>query len=62
MKVKSGSVRRIDAADVFIRLFFALFTFVTVYPIYYVVIGSFNEGLDYLKGGSLPVSAGGESR
>lgn len=51
MKAKNGFVTRIGVADVMIRIFFALFTFLTVYPIFYVVIGSFNEGLDYLKGG-----------
>ncbi len=51
MKVKVGKVRRINAFDVLLAIFFILFTFLMIYPVYYVLIGSFNEGLDYLKGG-----------
>lgn len=32
-------------------LFMILFSFLTLYPLYYVLVGSFNEGLDYLAGG-----------
>lgn len=51
MKAKNGLVRRVTVADVLIRIFFVLFTFITIYPIYYVIIGSFNLGQDFLKGG-----------
>ena len=51
MNAKQGAVKRITIADVLIRAFFVLFTLITIYPVYYVLIGSFNEGLDYLRGG-----------
>lgn len=51
MKKKNGIVTRVTVADVFIRAFFVIFTAITVYPIYYVIIGSFNQGQDFIKGG-----------
>ncbi len=37
--------------DILNTVIMILFSFLTLYPLYYVLIGSFNEGLDYLSGG-----------
>lgn len=36
---------------VFLIIFMTLVVLVTIYPLWYILIGSFNEGLDFLRGG-----------
>lgn len=43
--------RKYTAFDVVLIVLFCLFSFLMIYPVYYVLIGSFNEGMDYLSGG-----------
>ncbi len=50
-KIKNGMVKRFTVADALIWTFFILFSFITIYPIYYVIIGSLNQGQDFIKGG-----------
>lgn len=47
----SGMVVKNTWFDYLNILFMIFFAFITLYPIYYVLIGSFNEGLDYTAGG-----------
>ena len=39
------------ALDYFLMAFLALFAFIAFYPMWYVLIGSFSNGNDYMKGG-----------
>jgi len=32
-------------------IFLAIFSFITLYPFIFVLVGAFNEGTDYMKGG-----------
>lgn len=53
-KIKNGStgmVLKNNMFDYINIIFMILFAFITLYPIYFVLIGSFNEGLDYTAGG-----------
>ena len=43
--------KRIDAFNVINAILLTIFSIITVYPLYYALIGSFNEGQDYLSGG-----------
>lgn len=43
--------KRFDWFNVLNYTFLALFCIITIYPIYFVLIGSFNEGSDYMRGG-----------
>ncbi|OME85236.1 hypothetical protein BK120_12000 [Paenibacillus sp. FSL A5-0031] len=43
--------KRFDLFIVLNYTFLALFCVITIYPIYFVLIGSFNEGSDYMRGG-----------
>ncbi|WP_139996500.1 carbohydrate ABC transporter permease [Paenibacillus paridis] len=43
--------KRFDWFIVLNYTFLALFCVITIYPIYFVLIGSFNEGSDYMRGG-----------
>ena len=45
------SARPYRYAAVLIIIFFLLFVFLTFFPIWYVVVGSFNLGKDYAAGG-----------
>ncbi len=49
----TGKKRRIrfSTFDVVLFLFMACFSLILLYPFWYVLIGSFNEGKDYLTGG-----------
>lgn len=49
-KVKK-KLNRNTAFDWFLIVFFLLFSLMMIYPIWYVIIGAFNEGIDYLAGG-----------
>lgn len=50
-KKKKFSLQKFNAFDVILYIFLVLFAFFCVYPMWYVFTGSFNEGLDYMKGG-----------
>ncbi|MDR1094223.1 MAG: carbohydrate ABC transporter permease [Clostridiales bacterium] len=43
--------RKIHAFDIVNAVLLALFAFVTIYPFWYVLVGSFNNGIDYSFGG-----------
>lgn len=43
--------RRYGAVDIVILVVLILFSFCCLYPLWNVLVGSFNEGLDYTKGG-----------
>lgn len=42
---------RNTVADWLIIVFFILFSILTIYPVWYVIVGSFNNGVDYTAGG-----------
>lgn len=44
-------LKRYDVFDIVLIIFFLLFSFVMIFPIWYVIICSFNEGSDYIAGG-----------
>lgn len=44
-------LKRYDAFDIFLIVFFLLLSFIMIFPIWYVIICSFNEGSDYIAGG-----------
>ena len=48
---KRRALRRYTWFDWFNIVFMSLFCFITLFPIWYVLVGSFNEGLDYTMGG-----------
>ena len=50
-KGKSGLVHRTNKWDIMIYAFMAFFVIVCVYPFWYVLIGSFSDGNDYMRGG-----------
>lgn len=50
-RTKSGEVRKNNWFDVVNIGFFILFSFATLFPMWYVVVGSFNNGVDYTAGG-----------
>jgi putative aldouronate transport system permease protein len=43
--------QKLHTFDYFIYIFFFIFALLMLYPLWYVLIGSFNMGLDYLSGG-----------
>ncbi len=49
--VKKLKLNRFNYADVIIYALLILFAFIALYPFYYVIVGSFNEGEDFLNGG-----------
>lgn len=51
MQKKKSLKNRKTVADYLIVAAFLLFTFITFYPFFYTVVGSFNQGTDYIKGG-----------
>ena len=51
MAIKHKKSRREIAFDIFNYFLMAVIMFVTVYPFYYVIVGSLNDGMDFLKGG-----------
>ena len=44
-------LKTLTVCDYLIIIFFLLFVFLTFFPIWYVVVGSFNLGKDYAAGG-----------
>ena len=44
-------IKKMLPFDYFNYTLLILFSFICLYPMWYVLIGSFNEGLDYVKGG-----------
>ena len=42
---------KLNAFDIVNYILFGLFALLTIYPMWYVLVGSFNEGMDYLAGG-----------
>lgn len=48
---KSNLKTKIGAFDVINYIWMGIFCFLCLYPIFYVLIGSFNQGADYDKGG-----------
>ena len=49
--VKAKKLGHYTAFDYILVVFFVLFSLLMIYPIYYVIIGSLNQGLDYISGG-----------
>lgn len=49
--MSKSKLNRYKVFDYVLMALFVLFILLTLYPLYYVIIGSFNEGLDYLSGG-----------
>ena len=49
--MSKSKLNRYKVFDYVLTALFVLFILLTLYPLYYVIIGSFNEGLDYLSGG-----------
>lgn len=47
----SGLVAKNNAWDYLMIAFMILFMFICVYPFWYVLIGSFSDGMDYMRGG-----------
>lgn len=45
------SVKKTSAFDVINVTFMIIFAFMTLFPLYYVLVGSFNDGIDYTAGG-----------
>jgi putative aldouronate transport system permease protein len=43
--------KRSRAVDYVIYIFFGAFCFITLFPIWYVLVGSFSQGMDYSGGG-----------
>ena len=43
--------KRLDWFNIVNYTLLAIFCLITIYPIYFVLIGSFNEGNDYMRGG-----------
>lgn len=43
--------KRFDLFTICNYAFLAIFCLVTIYPVYFVLIGSFNDGNDYMRGG-----------
>lgn len=50
-KNKSKLNKKIYPFDIFNFIWMTIFCLLCIYPIYYVLIGSFNQGADYAKGG-----------
>ncbi len=46
-----GKLQSLTVVDYILILFFLCFAFITFFPIWYVVVGSFNLGKDYAAGG-----------
>ena len=44
-------IKKMQTFDYINYAFLIIFSFICLYPMWYVLIGSFNEGLDYVKGG-----------
>ncbi len=51
---QSRASKIFDAANV---IFMIVILLLTLYPLWYVVVGSFNKGLDFMKGGVYFLSA-----
>ena len=49
--IKKSKLNRNNAWDYLIITTMILFAFVCVYPFWYVIIGSFSDGADYMRGG-----------
>ncbi len=52
-KNAQGIVRKIGAFDVLNIAILLIFAFVCLFPVYYVLVGSFNEGQNYALGGTV---------
>lgn len=51
MEIKQRQKKKISLFNVINYSVFGLFALICLYPLWYVLIGSFNEGMDYLSGG-----------
>ncbi len=51
LKLNSGKRRKTSGVEIAIIFFFILFSLLTLFPVIYVIAGSFNDGMDYSKGG-----------
>lgn len=49
--LRKNSLNKMKAVDYIIYALLALFALITFYPIWYVIINSFNNGIDYATGG-----------
>lgn len=45
---KAGKIKPFDVIDVLIMILFIL---IMAYPLWFIVVGAFNEGKDYMRGG-----------
>ena len=48
---KLRKIRKVSLFKVILYSLMAIFALITLYPFWYVLIGSFNEGVDYMNGG-----------
>lgn len=51
VKTKKYKLQKFGAFDVILYIFLIIFSILCLYPMWYVLAGSFSEGLDYMKGG-----------
>ncbi len=49
--MNKSKLKRYGVFDYVLMVLMLFFSFLMIYPVYYVIIGSFNQGLDYLSGG-----------
>lgn len=50
-KAKIRKIHSVSVADVLIIAFFLFMALLTIFPMWYVLVGSFSEGADYTRGG-----------
>ncbi|MBQ9480874.1 MAG: carbohydrate ABC transporter permease [Clostridia bacterium] len=48
---RAKNLKGYSVFDRLLVVFFTLFALLMIYPVYYVFVGSFNRGLDYISGG-----------
>ncbi|MBR4419891.1 MAG: carbohydrate ABC transporter permease [Clostridia bacterium] len=48
---KLQKIRKVSLFKIILYSLMAIFALITLYPFWYVLIGSFNEGVDYMNGG-----------
>lgn len=51
VNIKPVKKHKVDVFDVINITFMLIFAFMTLFPLYYVFVGSFNDGIDYTAGG-----------
>lgn len=55
---KAGKIKPFDVIDVLIMILFIL---IMAYPLWFIVVGAFNEGKDYMRGRRISVAPGMDS-